>query len=427
MHFLYNLFIKIYYLSAVVVSFFNKKTQKWVEGRKGLMEQIAFEIDQEEQHVWFHCASLGEFEQGRPVIERFGKDNPEYKIVLTFFSPSGYEVRKDYPGVDHVFYLPLDTPLNVRRFIEYVYPKMAIFVKYEYWFNFLHTLHDYKIPVVYVSAILGKKDFFSKWWAKWFRNELKKVTYFFLQNKESADYLYSMNIRNAIVSGDTRFDRVSAIRQSPPSFPKVEKFVQGSLIYIAGSTWPEDDRLLIELINKKYNDIKFIIAPHEIDQENMNKIIFAAQGKVVKYSEYDEQKFKDAQVLIIDRIGMLSGLYQYASVAYIGGGFGNGIHNTLEAATFGMPVLFGPNYQKFGEAKDLIRLGAAFPVKSQKELIDVSYKLLSDYTLLSKCSKISMNYVEQKKGATDTIMLFLNAMINPGKYHTTQIDNYMMN
>lgn len=427
MRLLYNLFIRLYQLTAVILAAFNHKAGKWVAGRKDLLTYIDFEIDHEDDHVWFHCASLGEFEQGRPVIERFGKENPDYKIVVTFFSPSGYDVRKNYQGADYVFYLPHDTQENATKFIEHIFPRLAIFIKYEFWFNYINILSDYKIPVVFISVIFRKNHIYFKWWAKWYRDQLKKITYYFVQDKNSAHILEKAGIKNVIVSGDTRFDRVNAIKEHPKSFYKIEKFIQGSFIFIAGSTWPVDDDILIPLINNNYKGIKYIIAPHQINGEQMRKINDAVQGSVVRYSEYDEEKFRNAQVLVIDQIGMLSSVYQYASVAYVGGGLGKSIHNVLEPATFGMPVIFGTKYTKFSEAIDLVRLGAAFPVKNAKELEDTAVNLMSDYELLKKTSAIASQYVERKKGATDTIMLFLNAIISPGGFNTKNLEKHIMN
>jgi 3-deoxy-D-manno-octulosonic-acid transferase len=413
MHFIYNISIRILWLVIRISAFYNKKARMWIEGRKNLMDTVAHSIDQDSEHVWFHCASLGEFEQGRPVMEEFKKSNPHIKIVLTFFSPSGYENKKNYQGADHIFYLPLDTPQLASQFVEYVRPRAAVFVKYEFWYNFINALDERKIPLIFISVIFRKNQHFFKFYGKWFRAQLKKVTYFFVQNKPSQDLLYSIGVHNVVVSGDTRFDRVYQIRQSPRSFNMVEKFIQGSVIFMAGSTWPKDEEMLVSLINQKHKGLKYIVVPHEIDQGHIQKFCSALDTSVVKYSEPDENKFKDAQVLIIDSIGMLSNLYQYASIAYIGGGFGKGIHNILEPATFGMPLIFGPNYRKFAEACELVQYGGAFSVRNSSDLQKNVESVLSNYKLLSNISEITQKYVDLKKGATHKILLFLNTIVNP--------------
>ncbi|MFW5706938.1 MAG: 3-deoxy-D-manno-octulosonic acid transferase [Bacteroidota bacterium] len=428
MHILYNIFIHTYYLVIRVASVFDKKAALWLKGREKGLDKIALELDHESEHVWFHCASLGEFEQGRPVLERFKADNPHAKIVLTFFSPSGYEIRKNYPLADHVFYMPLDTPANAARFVEYVNPRVAIFVKYEYWYNHMKVLYGRNIPIVFISAIYHKKFLFFKWWGGWFRKQLKKVTYFFVQDKNTQNLLYSIGIHNAVVSGDTRFDRVYDISRKPTRYEQVEKFIQGSVIFMAGSTWPADENILLPLINKKNTgDIKFILVPHEINPPHIDQLMRSIEKPCVKYSVFDEEKFKNAEVLIVDRIGMLSSLYQYASLAYIGGGFGKGIHNVLEAATFGMPVIFGPNYKQFTEAIELTATGGGFPVTNKAELEKVFFSLLTNYELLKESSDIARSYVQLKRGATNTISVFLNTLYNPGTFRARALDMLNMN
>jgi 3-deoxy-D-manno-octulosonic-acid transferase len=399
----------------------------WVKGRKRLLEKIALEIDHDADHVWFHCASAGEFEQGRPVIEKFKADNPAIKIVLTFFSPSGYELRKNYPHADHVFYMPADFPGAAARFVEYVNPRLAVFVKYEFWFNYLNVLYKKKVPTVFISSIFRKNQMFFQWWGSWYRRQLKKITYFFVQDKQSQEMLYSIDIRNVVVSGDTRFDRVFDISRNPASFGKVETFIQGAVIFMAGSTWPADDQLLVKIINQDNSELKYIIVPHEINQKHIEKLKKDLKKQVVVFSEYSDRDFKKAKVLIIDKMGMLSSLYQYASIAYIGGGFGKGIHNTLEAATFGMPIIFGPNYKRFAEACDLIGYGSAFSVNNDKELWDQCLKLLGNYSLLKGTSEVSREYVSMKRGATGAILIFLNAIINPTNFKPAVIEMPNMN
>ncbi len=423
----YNLFIRIYFSLLWVASFFNKKASLWIQGRRNLLERIALDLDHEADYIWFHCASSGEFEQGRPVIERFRKENPGMKVVLTFFSPSGYEMRKNYPMADHVFYLPADTPFNARKFVEYVNPRLAVFVKYEYWYNFLNELNRKNIPVVFISAIFRKNQMFFRWWAAWFRKRLKRISYFFVQDKNSRDLLKQIGVFNVLVSGDTRFDRVHQITSKPESFEKVEKFIQGSVIFMGGSTWPADENLIISFINNDKSNLKYIIVPHEIHKSHTTKLLESLNKPAVVYSEYDEEKFINASVLIVDQMGMLSSLYQYASIAYVGGGFGKGIHNILEAAAFGMPVLFGPNYKKFMEARELVERGGAFPVKNNHEFSVVTTQLLGNYQLLRESSSIASNYVNSKTGATDSIVVFLNTLTNPRHFKAGPVNLLSMN
>jgi 3-deoxy-D-manno-octulosonic-acid transferase len=427
MSYIYNTGIYFYYLAIRLASVFNRKARLWINGRRNLLDNIALSLDQESDYVWVHCASLGEFEQGRPVIEKFKKENPGYKIILTFFSASGYENKKNYKGADYVCYMPLDTAANAERFVRYVNPRVAIFVKYEYWYNHLQSLYDKKIPVIFISSIFIKSQHFFRFYGKWFRKKLEKVTYFFVQNKESQDLLYSIGIHNVVVSGDTRFDRVYEISKNPDRYPMVESFIQGSVIFVAGSTWPKDDDVLVPLINKKLKGLKYILVPHEIDHGYIKDLSKRIEGKVVTYSQQDAETFAEADVLIVDSVGMLSSLYQYASIAFIGGGFGKGIHNSLEAAVFGMPVVFGPNYERFAEARELLQLGGAFSIKNKEELELVVSKVFGDYMLLSYISDISKKFVEQKKGATETIMLFVNTIVNPRGYKTELLKDVSLN
>jgi 3-deoxy-D-manno-octulosonic-acid transferase len=417
MSLLYNISIFSYLLLIKVSSLFNKKAKNWLEGRKDIFLRMELEVSDanDEQLIWFHCASLGEFEQGRPVIEKLKNIFPEKRILVTFFSPSGYNIRKNYDVADYVFYLPLDTKKNAKRFIEIWNPSVAIFVKYEFWNNYINELNISKIPIISISSIFRKKQRFFRSYGGWFKNQLKKITYFFLQNKESVDLLNSIGITNAIVSGDTRFDRVFEIQQNPKPFPDIENFIQGSIVIVAGSTWQKDYDLLVPLVNEKFEGIKYIIAPHEINKDAISQLQKRISGKSVRLSDTDKTGFPEAQVLIIDEIGILSNVYQYASVAYVGGGFGKGIHNILEAAVFGMPVFFGPNYKKFEEARELIKYGGAFAVNNEKEFIGLTYKVLSNYNLLKEISEVAKEYVRLKKGASDKIVTFLQALLNTSK------------
>ena len=383
---------------------FNPKARLWVDGRKGLLGKLAGQIDKNDKIAWFHAASLGEFEQGRPIIESFRKRFPDYKILLTFFSPSGYEIRKNYEGADYVVYLPIDTKRNAREFIKIVQPKLAVFIKYEFWFNYLQVLSENKIPVFFASVIFRKEQHFFKWYGSWSRKMLKKASFFFVQNQESFDLLESIGISKVEISGDTRFDRVFSIAQNAKKFPLIEKFAKEKKVFLAGSTWPRDEEI-IEKLSVHNPVLKIIIAPHEIHQERIDSIIQRfATTKVLKYSEADENNISNIQVLIIDGMGFLSGLYQYCHFAYIGGGFGKGIHNILEAATFGKPVIFGPNYKRFAEAVELVQKEGAFVINNSSEIISIAEKLLADDVAWQSASSVCKEYVKTKKGATELIL-----------------------
>lgn len=412
MSFAYNLFIHLYSLLIRIAALFIPKAKLWVDGRKGLLEKLAGQIDKKDKIAWFHAASLGEFEQGRPVIESFRKRFPDYKILLTFFSPSGFEIRKSYEGADYVVYLPIDTKRNARKFISIVQPKLVVFIKYEFWFNYLKVLSENKIPVFFASVIFRKEQHFFKWYGSWSRKMLKKVSFFFVQNRESFDLLKSIGVNQAGISGDTRFDRVFSIAENAKKFPLLEKFAEGEKIFLAGSTWPKDEEL-IEKLSSEDPSLKIIIAPHEIHQERIDSIIHRfVNTKVLKYSEADENNISNGQVLIIDGMGFLSGLYQYSRFAYIGGGFGKGIHNILEAATFGKPVVFGPNYKRFAEAVDLVNRKGAFVANNGTELISIAEKLLNDPLAWESASSICKGYVINNKGATELILSKVSEFIS---------------
>ena len=402
--FFYNLFIQLYHLAIRIGGLFNEKAKLWVDGRRELFRRLEDEISHDRPIVWFHCASLGEFEQGRPVIEAFRENFPNKRVLLTFFSPSGFEIRKNYPGADYIFYLPIDTRRNARRFIGIVKPELVVFVKYEYWFNYMHELRKNEIPQIFISAIFRPEQRFFSWWGRWQLKQLSLVNRFFVQNQKSADILKSSGIQQVTVSGDTRFDRVFDIAQQKKDFPLIPLFKGKCRLLLAGSTWPADEEMLLEIIHSDRNDLKFIIAPHEVHPERIEGLMSKLPATAVKYSEADENKLADAKVLVINNIGILSHLYQYASLAYIGGGFGVGIHNILEAATFGNPVIFGPKYQKFREAVDLIDRGGAFSISSKSEFFKIANALLSEDQKLESASKNAKEYVDEMRGATEIIM-----------------------
>jgi len=394
---LYLLGIRLYYVIICFLSIFHAKAKLFVNGRKDIFKKIAKKVNPLEKHIWFHFASLGEFEQGRPVLEELKKKFPSKKIVVTFFSPSGYEIRKNYALAD-VFYLPIDTPKNAKRFIDSINPEMAIFTKYEFWYFYFTELKKREIPLYLISGIFRENQVFFKWYGGFYRAMLKCVTYFFVQNQESVNLLNSIGIDNCTLSGDTRFDRVFENAQAPKILPAIESFIGNSPVLIFGSTWPEDERILSAL-PEKYPDWKFIIAPHEIDSNHIESIEKQFSSNL-RLSTLSATENTQAQILIIDNIGMLSSLYRYGKLAYIGGGFGAGIHNTLEAVAFGLPVIFGPKYDKFQEAKDLIALGAAQSISNAEEL-ELAFNNFKDN---QSASEKARKYVQGKKGSTDQII-----------------------
>ena len=400
----YNILIYFYNYCILIASLFNKKARLWRKGRKDIFKKIKYRINSDENIVWFHASSLGEFEQGRPVIEAFRKKHPNYKILLTFFSPSGFEVRKNYESADYVFYLPIDSRKSAKKFVELINPKIVFFIKYEFWFNYLNVLSKKKIPVYIISAIFRPEQHFFKWYGGWFRKQLNCFNHFFVQNKESKKLLNSIGYQNVTISGDTRFDRVSEVASQKKSFPLIEQFKGTSELFVAGSTWEPDESLISDLIAANIPNLKFLIAPHEVHPEHINQILKKFNGNKLKFSEANEANLKQANILIIDSIGILLHLYQYSTITYIGGGFSDGIHNILEAATFGNPVIFGPKYQKFQEAKDLLKQGGAFNINNSSELISITKKLLEDKNFHIKTSKTCTDYVIQNKGATEIII-----------------------
>ena len=403
MRFLYNSGLVIFRLLLTIISPFNSKAKLWVKGRQNILNRISDSLTNDEKRVWVHAASLGEFEQGRPIIEKIKRDYPEYKIVLTFFSPSGYEVRKDYNFADYIYYLPDDTLKNAEFFLDIVQPEFVLFIKYEYWYNYLMTLKKKNIPTYMVSSIFRKDQIFFKWYGGWYRQMLKSITHFFVQNQESKKLLSQLNFNNVTISGDTRLDRVFELSEQTTTYPIVKKFQNGKNILIAGSTWKPDEELLIRYINSNDNDWKYIIAPHEIHEHNIKRIEHLLRKKTVRYSKAIETDVDKYDVLIIDNIGILSSLYQYGKLAYIGGGFSTGIHNILEAATFSVPVIFGPDYKNFQEAHDLIELGGAFSINNQTDFNNITNKLITNNQLTKK-GGICKTYIEKNKGATFNVI-----------------------
>ena len=405
MKFVYNTGIRAYTSAIKTASLFNDKAKLWVDGRKNIFEKLEADFKQNTAKViWVHAASLGEFEQGRPLIEKLKQKYPEKKILLTFFSPSGYEIRKNYDKADYIYYLPADTPKNATKFIEIVKPETVYFIKYEFWQNYLYTLHKQNIPIYLVSGIFRKEQVFFKKSGKSYRKVLNYFTHFFVQNKTSLNLLKGIDIDNVTVSGDTRFDRVIDIANKTIELKKVAEFCDNKQIIIAGSSWQPDEELLAKYINTTKLDVKLIIAPHEIKEQNIARIIKLINKNILLYSDIENSNPKDYDVLIINNIGLLSSLYKYADIAYIGGGFGVGIHNILEAATFGKPIVFGPKYQKFKEAVDLIELKAAFSISNYTELENIFNRFLTDKELLKQASEISAKFVQDNAGAVNIVL-----------------------
>jgi 3-deoxy-D-manno-octulosonic-acid transferase len=403
MKYLYNLGILIYVLATRLLSPFNSKARLWIRGRKNWESALKVKVNRDNINIWIHCASLGEFEQGRPLIEAIKKARPDYKIILTFFSPSGYEIRKNYSNADYVCYLPADTPANAAKFISLVNPATVIFVKYEFWNNYSSVLEKKGIPLFLISGIFRADQHFFKWYGGFFRKMLFRFSHVFVQDKQSMDLLIGIGIKNVSVAGDTRFDRVIQIAASAKSIPQIELFRGNEKLFLAGSSWRQDEEIIARYINAHPGSMKWIFAPHEIDKANISRLEKLFTTSVVRFSEFTEQS-KEARVLIIDNIGMLSSAYRYAFIAAVGGGFGKGIHNVLEAACWGIPVVFGPDHKKFREAVELINLKGARCFSTFEGFSGIIDNWLSNREDYLKSSEIAGNYVKENAGATDKIL-----------------------
>lgn len=404
---MYELFIILYNIGVWVASFFSKKVRAMWKGEHRTFRVLREKIDPNAMYIWFHAASLGEFEQGRPIMEAIRREHPGYKILLTFFSPSGYEVRKNYDGADVVVYLPIDTKRNARRFLRLTNPVMAFFIKYEFWSNYLHMLKERHVPTFSVSSIFRPNQIFFRAYGKGYGKVLDCFTHFFVQNEESRDLLKSIGIDCVSVTGDTRFDRVLQIRDAGKSLPIVENFVGGTAedrphVFIAGSSWPPDEDIFIRYFNE-HRDWKLIIAPHVIGDDHMKQILGKLERKTVRYTEATTENVVGAEYLIIDCFGLLSSIYRYADVTYVGGGFGVGIHNVLEAAVWGKPVIFGPNNKNFQEAQGLLKAGGGFEITSYDDFVGVMRKLADD-KVLEQSRERAGGFVESLAGATRQIM-----------------------
>lgn len=400
---LYRFCFSIYIFLFRIISIRHKKAKKMVKGHKSTWNIIK-NIDHKKKWLWFHASSLGEFEQGKPVIEKIKKEHPEFKILLSFYSPSGYEVKKDYKGADIICYLPFDTKHNVKKFLNYCNPDIAFFIKYEFWPNYLTELKKRKIPTYLISGIFRPDQLFFKPYAGFYRNLLKNFTHFFIQNEESKELLASIGIKNVTISGDTRFDRVIEIAEQSKELPVIEKFKNedNRKIIIAGSSWPKDEEQFIPFFNNN-KDLKLILVPHEIHEKHLKSIEALLERPSIRYSKSTTENISNYDCIIIDCFGLLSSIYKYGDAAYIGGGFGVGIHNTLEAAVYGIPIFFGPNYHKFEEAKNLIKSGGGFCVNNEEEIDDYFKKILTNTKFTAEAGKKAENLVKENNGGTNLI------------------------
>ena len=414
---IYNIVIYFVLWGIAIASLFNEKVRKMWRGEREAFKILKQKVDPNAKYIWFHAASLGEFEQGRPLMERIRKDYPQYKILLTFYSPSGYEVRKNYEGADIICYMPVDTRLNAIRFLRLVRPVMAFFIKYEFWSNFLHILKHRNIPTYSVSSIFREDQVFFKWYGRSYAGVLKCFTRFFVQNEESKRLLEGIGITAVDVVGDTRFDRVLQIKEAAKQLPICEAFRTGVAssqsadvphhdfkVFVAGSSWPPDENIFIPFFNE-HKDWRLLIAPHVIAEEHLKLILSLIKGKkVVRYTQTTPEEAAEADVLIIDCFGLLSSMYNYGNVAYIGGGFGVGIHNTLEAAVWNMPVIFGPNNKKFQEAQGLLKSGGGFEINTYEDFSGLMSSLMNDETFLKQAGDKAGAFVAHLAGATDKVL-----------------------
>ena len=399
----YNLGIVIYTILIRLVSPFYPKARQWSEGRRGMIERMSVDMADAENVVWIHVSSLGDFEQGRPLVDYVKANYPDYKILLTFFSPAGYEVRKNYPNADYVYYIPADTRREVCRFLDVVRPKVVVFVKYEFWLNMLVELRNRNIRTFIVSSIFRKNSIFFNPFGGIWRKALHSFETLFVQDEASKRLLAEIGVTNVVVAGDTRFDRVIAIAESAERVDVVEQFKGGSRLFVAGSTWGRDEEILLPLINGN-PDIKFVVAPHEMDEGRIERLLREVKGGAVRYTQLEQSNFADKQVLILDTIGLLSRVYGSADWAYVGGGFGAGIHNTLEAVVYGLPVAFGPKYRKFKEACDLISLGVGKSVADSAELKMWFDTLRDDSDKLAKIADLAKEYTLKQRGVTERLV-----------------------
>lgn len=405
MLFIYNIIVSIAGLLLQIIAFFVPKIKLFVEGRKDVFPTLISKIKPNDKTIWFHAASMGEYEQGLPVIERIKERYPTHKIIVSFFSPSGYEVRKNNPIADATVYLPLDTQKNAAKFIDLVHPEMVFFIKYEFWPNYLNELKKRNTPTYLISGIFREKQAFFKWYGGFYRKALDTFTYFFVQNENSLQLLHQLGKEKAIISGDTRFDRVASILERDNTLDFIAEFKNNKTTIVAGSTWTKDEELLLNYINSNTTDTKFIIAPHNIKPDQIQQLKNNCTKKVILFSEKENKNLADYDVIIINTVGILTKIYSYADIAYVGGGFGNpGIHNILEPATFGIPIVIGPNYSHFAEAIELVSIGGCISVDNYDSLEVLLNELIGDIEIRKSRGAISASFVQKNKGAVAKIM-----------------------
>ena len=405
MLFLYSIIVQIANFSLKIIATFSPKIKLFVDGRKPVFAILKNKIKPTDKTIWFHAASLGEYEQGLPVIEKIKEQFPYHKILITFFSPSGYEVRKNNAVADVTVYLPLDTKKNAQHFLKLVHPEMAFFIKYEFWPNYLNELQKQETPTYLISGIFRENQMFFKWYGGFYRKALETFTYFFVQNESSKKLLLKLNKTNVAVSGDTRFDRVAAILEKDNSLDFIETFKNDTLTIVVGSSWPKDESLIVDFINQTSEKVKFIIAPHNIKSEQIQELKNSISKKVVLFSEKETKNLADYEVFLIDTIGILTKIYSYADIAYVGGGFGNpGVHNILEPATFGVPIIIGSNYSHFAEAIALVNMEGCISISTKTALFDAFSNLLNNHDIRNEKGHICSTFVQMNKGATAIIM-----------------------
>nr|WP_313799752.1 glycosyltransferase N-terminal domain-containing protein [uncultured Allomuricauda sp.] len=411
LRFLYNILINIAWVGLKVVALFNAKIKLFVKGRKNSFPILKEKIASNSKTIWIHVASLGEFEQGLPILERLRTKYPEHKLVLSFFSPSGYEIKKNSTVADVVVYLPMDSNSKVKRFLNLINPELAIFVKYEVWPNYLYHLKKRKIPTILVSAIFSKRQIYFKSYGRFMRKSLDTFSHFFVQDEKSKKLLESIGFNNATIGGDTRLDRVSEILKRNNQLDFMNRFKNNQLCLVAGSTWPEDEELLINHINNTKEKMKFVIAPHEIKPAHIEKITSALQKRTILYSEIGSQNLKEFDILVVDTIGLLTKIYSYANIAYVGGGFATGLHNTMEPAVFGIPIIIGPQFGGFKEAKDLVKEGGVIPISNQVSFDNLMSELLDNPVSIKNIGEINSNYINSNRGAANLIMQHISKII----------------
>lgn len=404
MRYIYSFVVTIFWQILKIIGYASPKISTFVKGRKDVLHKINNTISKSDKVLWIHAASLGEYEQGLPILEKLKLDYPKHKILLTFFSPSGYEVKKDSSPADVTTYLPMDTPRKVTSFLDAVNPHLVIFIKYEIWPNYLFQLASKKIPTLLISARFTPNKIYFKSYGGFMRKALNRFTHIYVQDEKSSYLLNTIGINGVSIAGDTRLDRVSEILERNNSLKIMDSFTKGKNCLVAGSTWPEDERLLVDYINKTPKDLKFVIAPHNINEKQLKGLIAAIERKTALFTECTTESVMDCQVLVVDTIGILTKIYSYATLAYVGGGFETGLHNTLEPAVFGIPVIIGPDYHGFLEAEDLVQLGGIIPVKNQEEFEESINRLLDDSEVRQKVGDINSQYILKNKGASIQIM-----------------------